>query len=128
MDILCQIIPEKKYYLISAIASLSCGLIILKFFNYPGFLRYYAGDILIIIFLYSLLMILPSSKSSFSLFAVLGLALILEILQLTNIQSIFKNNADASKVILGTNFDWIDIVTYFTTGTVIFFIEKFKQN
>lgn len=125
METLYRIFSRKKYYFLSALLSLGGGLLILLFFNYPGFLRYYGGDILIIFFLYSLLMTITSFRPASVLAAVLGVAVILEALQAVHFNDILSIQNEATRVALGTNFDWFDITAYLVTGIIISLTEYF---
>lgn len=90
-----------------------------------GFLRHFIGDVLVILLIYFFIKSWWNSKNNFKL--ILGVfifALVIEILQLFNIPEILQIKNKIVQVVLGSTFDWLDILAYAIGSSILIGLEK----
>ena len=109
-------------YIIMFVMLLIIEILIGKFLN-QGFIREYGGDILIIPLLYAFIRIfcVNDSKAArlYLPLALFVLGVCAEIVQATNVIGIFGVKRDSLLgIIIGSTFDWKDILCYLT-GTIL---------
>jgi hypothetical protein len=96
-----------------------------------NFVRPYLGDVLVVILIYCFLKsFLKLPVLTVALF-VLVFSFTIEFLQFFNI--VEKLNLEKSKIariVIGTSFSWIDLLTYLIGIAIVIFVEKywFKKN
>lgn len=117
-------------YLTTSLISFTILSTIILFFNRPGFIRYHLGDAIIIIFVYSLIMLFSKTNFKKAIIITLAIAYAVESLQCINFYALFGSNSSVSKIVWGTNFDYLDLLAYTISAGLIFITETvlYKQN
>jgi hypothetical protein len=76
-------------------------------------IRPYIGDVLVVILVYFFVKMLIAGKIRFIALYVFFFAVLVEIAQYCNITSLLHlSSNEAASTIIGTSFDWLDIVCY----------------
>ena len=114
-----------KRYFIPFLLVLVCEIAIAIFYIHR-FVRGFLGDILVIPLLYFLLRAFFTITHKSSIYIVLGIAFIIEILQLFNLAEELKIQSKLLKIILGNTFDWKDLLAYTLGAAIIHLIVKLK--
>lgn len=93
------------------------------------FIRPYGGDFLVVIFLYCLLKGFFRIPVKNAIFAVLIFAYLVETLQYFRFTELLKlqDNKIAS-VVLGSHFEWLDMLLYTLGGVAIYAAEKSRSS
>lgn len=80
----------------------------------PGFVRFYAGDVMVTGFLFwCVLAVKPSLNAVYLGLSILVVALIVEVLQLFRLEWLREIlGRKTSNLVLGNNFDWGDVLAY----------------
>lgn len=86
--------------------------VIIGVFVHDGFVRPYLGDVIVVIAIYALVRIIIPEKYSFLPLAVFIFAVIVELLQGVHIADILGVKNAVLRAIIGTSFDWKDIICY----------------
>lgn len=90
-----------------------------------GFMRAHIGDVLAVMGVYFLGRIfLPQKPQFLSAFA-FGIALLVELLQLTPLHGILAQKSEILAVIVGSTFDYRDIICYFIGGIICAAVDFF---
>lgn len=113
----------KKRYFIPFMLVLVCEIAI-AIFHFHRFVRGFLGDILVIPLLYFLLRAFFTITHKSTLYVVLGVAFIIEILQLFNFAEVMKIQSEFLKIILGNTFDWKDLLAYGIGAIIIHILHK----
>ncbi|PIZ96292.1 MAG: DUF2809 domain-containing protein [Candidatus Magasanikbacteria bacterium CG_4_10_14_0_2_um_filter_33_14] len=114
---------KKTNYIISSIISLLLG--VLSFGNNP-FIRGFLGDIIVIIFIYSVIKIFFNIKPIKLSLSVLLFAYIIEFLQYFHfIELLGLQKNIIAQIILGSTFDVYDLLAY-TIGFLFVYIWEIK--
>lgn len=109
-------------------ATLLLGLSILIWLDNQTFIRGYIGDLIIVIFLYSLLGFFTRLQPRIIAIIVLTFSFVIEFLQLVKIIDILGIHPTLiTSVILGSTFDIFDLLMYLIGVTTIFLIDR-KSN
>ena len=109
---------ERRVFALMAILSLLSGLLIF-FFTHNGFLRNYAGDIVAVTFLYSLLRASLRPKARTAAIVVFAAAALIEVLQAL----VTLPHSAITTLTLGSTFDPLDILTYLLTALAVFLLD-----
>lgn len=102
--------------------------ILIALYAHDQFIRPYAGDFLIVIFLFCLVKAFLNVPSRPLILRVLALSYLIEITQYFNL--IHHLGLDQSKIaplILGNHFSWIDMVAYTLGAAVMFRLQSFPE-
>jgi hypothetical protein len=92
--------------------------ILIAIYVHDGFIRPYIGDLLVVIFIYCFLKSFVSLSTSKAALYVLLFSYFVEALQYFRIvQHLGFQRNDLARIIIGTSFDWKDILMY-TIGIV----------
>lgn len=92
---------------------------------HDDFIRPYAGDFLVVIFLYCLVRSFVNIVATTAAVAVLLFAYCIEILQYFHfISLIHLQHSLLARLILGTSFSWSDLLAYTIGAAVILLVEK----
>jgi hypothetical protein len=99
-------------------------------FVHDGFIRPFGGDVLAVILIYCFIKSFWKIRPNVTIAAVLIFACIVEGLQYLNIVDILGiRQYKLLVIILGSSFDWNDILAYFTGSTIVWWWEnKFIGN
>lgn len=96
--------------------------VLIAVFVHDSFVRPYLGDVLAVVFVWLGLRVLFSEKPRYMSLAAFGIAVAVELLQLTNLSELFGKGSVFS-VIVGGTFDFADILCYFCGGVFCFIID-----
>lgn len=102
--------------------------VLIALYAHDQFIRPYAGDFLIVIFLFCLVKAFLNVPSGPLILSVLALSYLIEITQYFNL--IHHLGLDQSKIaplILGNHFSWIDMVAYTLGAAVMFRLQSFPE-
>lgn len=114
-----------KIYGIISLISFIMGLLLIKIFNNGGFIRGFAGDFLVVIFIYCSIKTIIELKPLYCFFIVVAISYIIEILQYFNlIDYLGLTNSRAAQLILGNRFDPLDLIAYALGSLLIYLIDK----
>ena len=100
-------------------------------FFHDKFVRPYLGDVIVVMAVYAFVRIFIPEKYTWLPLAVFIFAALVEILQGIHIVDIFGIQNGLLRTIIGTSFDWKDMICY-AVGCVIlggyeFFLRKYKK-
>lgn len=113
-----------KYYF--GLTVLLFGIeVLIALYAHDEFIRPYAGDFLIIIFLFCLVRTFLKVPSKWAIISVLLFSYLIETAQYFNL--IHHLGLDQSKIaplLLGNHFSWIDMVAYTLGAAVIFMLQS----
>jgi hypothetical protein len=118
----------KKRIIYSAVSlsALCCGISIAFFINQRSFMRGFAGDILIVIFIYSSLKVVLKDLKPFQMASgVFLFALFVEFIQFTGLPKYFHPGSMVTILTLGSTYDPLDIAAYAAGVLIIYFIDTF---
>lgn len=116
---------NKKYFY------LSCFLFVIEVFIalylYDRIIRPYIGDLLVVIMIYCFLMAFHKGSVTITALSVLLFAYIVETSQYFKlINYLGLQNSKPAKIILGSSFEWIDMIAYSLGITIVLCAEKYK--
>ena len=97
-------------------------------FHFHDFVRGFIGDVLVIPLLYCFFRIVTNAAAKTVLLSVLGLAVGIELLQLFSIAEVLKIENTIIKTMLGSTFDWMDLVAYLFGILPVICIEKWHKD
>ena len=86
--------------------------VIIGVFVHDRFVRPYLGDVIVVIAIYAFVRIIIPKKYVFLPFIVFGFSVIVELLQGIHIVDILGIQNNFLRVLIGTSFDWKDILCY----------------
>ncbi|WP_293355701.1 MULTISPECIES: DUF2809 domain-containing protein [unclassified Microcoleus] len=117
---------NRKYFHLALIL-FSIEIVIAIFFT-DKFVRYFLGDLLVVIFLYCFIMSWLRLESTKVALSVLIFSFVIEILQYFNILNAlgWENNKIAI-IILGNSFDAMDLVAYTAGIAIVLWLENRKK-
>ncbi|NJY61410.1 DUF2809 domain-containing protein [Salinimicrobium sp. CDJ15-81-2] len=113
---------QKKYFFAAILLFLL--LTIIAAFVKDSIIRPYGGDLLVVVFLYCLLKSFFRIPVKSAIFGVLLFAIAVEALQYLRIVKLLgleENNI--AIIILGSYFEWLDIVFYSLGATLVYVVE-----
>lgn len=91
------------------------------------FIRPYFGDFLVVILMYCFIRAFTNLGVKPALLAVLMFSYLIEVLQYLNfVEWVGLGNSELARTVIGTSFEWIDIVAYTTGGLAIIWVERIK--
>lgn len=96
----------------------------IAYFHFNSFIRGFLGDTLVILLLYSFLKIFIRNQVLKTAISVLAFAYVVELLQLLNIAEKLNIHSEILLTIIGSVFDWRDLIAYTLGFLVILLIEK----
>lgn len=97
-------------------------------FNFHPVIRGFVGDLLVILLIYSFLKIFLKTNSIKIALYVLGFAFFIEVLQLFKLVELFEIQSKILRTVIGSVFDWWDIVAYIIGFVLIILFERMFQN
>ncbi len=118
---------KRVWYIVSFLVLLGMEILIALFVK-DAFIRPYGGDILITILLCCFARIIMPDWPKLIALWVLVLGMITELLQLINIADFLGVTNSFLRVVMGSTFDVLDIVCYFTGCLIFFLAEWFLKN
>lgn len=117
----------RKNYFIAALALLFIEIII-GLYVHDNIIRPYIGDYLVVILLYCLLKSFFNIPVTKAAIAVLIFSYLIETLQYFNFVEILGlEHIPLARVIIGTSFEWIDLIAYTIGVATVWVIEKLRR-
>lgn len=102
------------------------GVCIFYFADGLPLVRYYLGDVLAVIFLYALVKAVFSNIPSGRLaLAVMAFSTAIEVLQYAGVPDLFDRTSLWVQLLLGSRFEWLDILMYATGLIIVLLAEKY---
>ena len=98
--------------------------IAIAYFHFNSFIRGFLGDMLVILLLYSFLKIFIRNQVLKTAISVLAFAYVAELLQLFKLTEKLNIHSEILLTIIGSVFDWRDLIAYTLGFLVILLIEK----
>ena len=96
----------------------------IAYFHFNSFIRGFLGDMLVILLLYSFLKIFIRNQVVKTSISVLAFAYVVELLQLFKLTEKLNIHSEILLTIIGSVFDWRDLIAYTLGFLVILLIEK----
>jgi len=116
-----------NYFLLAA--GLFISEVYIAMFVQNRFIRYFFGDVLVVILMYMSIRSILKTSIYKTTIAVLLLAYAIEIFQyFKGIEVLGIEDHLWARLILGTTFTWNDILAYTLGGLIILLIEKYNQH
>lgn len=102
--------------------------ILIAVFVKNSFLRGTVGDILVVILIYSFVQTFFRFDKKKTLIGVVVFAFLVEISQLFNLTKVLNvERFPIISLILGSTFDWMDLLAYLIGGGIVFWVEKYYE-
>ena len=116
---------QKRYFVLAIIILITERLI--AAFAHDKIIRPYIGDLLVVILIYCFLKSFLDIPVFPTAIAVLLFSYTIEILQYFNLADrLGFHNSKLAKIIIGSSFEWIDLIAYTAGIAIVLFIEKVK--
>jgi hypothetical protein len=117
---------QLRYFILAAILFLI--EVIIALFVHDRFIRPFVGDVLVVILIYCFIKSFFNLPVIIAATAVLLFSYLIEVLQYFNIVKILGlQNSNLARVVIGTSFEWTDLVAYtLGIGLIILFDKKKK--
>ncbi len=93
-------------------------------FHFHKFIRGFVGDVLVIPLLFYFLRIFTKWRTLYLALTVLGIAIAIEFLQMINLLKHFTITSNFLQIVLGTTFDYKDLLAYLTGFLLVLGFEK----
>ena len=120
-------ITFQKQYLVLAFLILITEILI-AVYAHDKIIRPYIGDFLVVILIYCFLKSFLDIPVFATAIAVLLFSYTIEILQYFNLADrLGFHNSKLAKIIIGSSFEWIDMIAYTAGIAIVLFIEKKKN-
>ncbi|WP_299767390.1 DUF2809 domain-containing protein [uncultured Dokdonia sp.] len=115
-----------KYFLVFCLLlTVEVGIAL---FVHDTIIRPFIGDLLVVILVYCFVRTFINTNYIKAIIGVLLFAYSVEVIQATSfIDWVGLSNNKIAKIILGTTFDWKDILAYTLGGVVILIFEKYNH-
>lgn len=118
---------SKNYFIITVLLFLAEVLIAL--FVRDEFIRPYVGDFLVVILVYSFLKSFLDFSTENLAVSALVFAYLVELLQFLDLLKILGlSNSEIFRIILGSQFEWMDMLVYTLSFIVILLTERFRRS
>ncbi|MGB0869065.1 MAG: DUF2809 domain-containing protein [Flavobacteriales bacterium] len=101
---------------------------LIALYVHDSFIRPFLGDVFVVVLLYFFVRIFISTQKNSILVGIFLFACSIEVLQYINIVKVLglEQNRLAT-IVIGTTFDWMDILAYFIGCLGIFFFTRFYK-
>jgi len=114
-------------YLIACILLFLIELCIALFVR-DRFVRPFAGDVLVIMLIYSFMRLFVRWSVIKTIAVVLLFAFTIEVLQLFELVKILRlHHYQIARVVLGTTFEWTDFIAYTAGAAIVLLAERFRK-
>jgi hypothetical protein len=119
-----RVIKFNKHYFLLTVLLFGIEIIIAKYFHDP-IIRPYIGDLLVVILIYCFIKSFLNTPIFATAISVLVFAFTIELLQYFHIvDKLHLQNYPIARIVIGTSFEWIDLIAY-TVGIIfVLYIEK----
>jgi hypothetical protein len=117
---------NKKYFFLFLL--LLVIEILIALFVHDSFIRPYIGDVLVVILIYCFIKSFFPTPVMKTAIAVLLFACIIETLQYFNLlQKLGLHHSKAARIIIGSAFEWKDMLAYLAGIGLVLMIERMKK-
>lgn len=126
----CEQVKYERFfrlnYICGGLSLLLLGvLIFIALFVRDDFIRPFVGDVLVVVWLYCSISSVCRCNPLKLAGLVCGIAFMIEIRQYLQMLHWFGEESNAAlKVILGTTFDWLDLVAYLVGAAICVFVDR----
>ena len=112
------------YYFVLTILLLGSE-ILTALFVHDGIIRPYIGDLLVVILIYCFVKSFVNTPVFMTAVSVLLFSYTVEILQYLKIINVLGlQHSGIARIVIGTSFEWIDLLAYTAGVVIILFVEK----
>ena len=112
------------YYFVLTILLLGSEILI-ALFVHDGIIRPYIGDLLVVILIYCFVKSFVNTPVFMTAVSVLLFSYTVEILQYLKIINVLGlQHSGIARIVIGTSFEWIDLLAYTAGIAIILFVEK----
>ncbi len=102
--------------------------VLIALYVHDNFIRPYFGDFLVVILIYCFIKAFLNTKVVPTAIFVLLFAFGVETLQYLNLVVILKlENSKIARTVIGTSFEWIDILTYIIGISIVLLVENIRK-
>ena len=102
--------------------------IAIALFHFHKFIRGFVGDVLVIPLLFYFLRLFVRWRTLYLALTVLGIAVVIEFLQFTNVLKHLQIKSTFLQTVLGTTFDYKDLLAYLAGFLLVLGIEKLTSH
>jgi hypothetical protein len=121
-----SIIKFRRHYLVLT-SILFIIEILIALFAHDRIVRPYIGDFLVVILIYCFLKSFIDISVSKAAISVLIFSYFVELLQNFNIvNKLGLESSELARIIIGTSFEWIDLIAYTSGIIAVLYVEKIK--
>ena len=118
---------KKRIRYVMAFIMLLLIEVMIALFMHDRFIRPYIGDVLVVIVLYCFVRIFVQKRMRLLSMYIFVFAVIVELLQFLNIVGLLGLSGNTfANTVVGTSFDWKDIICYAVGSIIIEIVEKRK--
>ena len=117
---------QLKYFILFVILFLI--EVVIALFFHDNFIRPFFGDFLVVILIYCFIKSFFNSPLVITAIGVLLFSYLIEVLQYFNIVKILGlQNSNLARVVIGTSFEWTDLIAYTLGIGLVILLDKNKQ-
>lgn len=117
---------QRRYFIFFVILLLI--EVVIALFAHDNFIRPFFGDFLVVILIYCFIKSFLNTPLVMTAVAVLLFSYLIEVLQYFNIiKMLGLQNSNLARVVIGTSFEWTDLIAYTLGIGLVILLDKNKQ-
>ncbi len=117
---------QRRYFIFFVILLLI--EVVIALFAHDNFIRPFFGDFLVVILIYCFIKSFLNTPQVMTAIAVLLFSYLIEVLQYFNIiKMLGLQNSNLARVVIGTSFEWTDLIAYTLGIGLVILLDKNKQ-
>ncbi|MGN6353754.1 MAG: DUF2809 domain-containing protein [Parafilimonas sp.] len=117
---------QRRYFIFFVILLLI--EVVIALFAHDNFIRPFFGDFLVVILIYCFIKSFLNTPLVMTAVAVLLFSYLIEVLQYFNIIKMLGiQNSNLARVVIGTSFEWTDLIAYTLGIGLVILLDKNKQ-
>lgn len=117
---------QRRYFIFFVILLLI--EVVIALFAHDNFIRPFFGDFLVVILIYCFIKSFLNTPLVVTAVAVLLFSYLIEVLQYFNIiKMLGLQNSNLARVVIGTSFEWTDLIAYTLGIGLVILLDKNKQ-
>lgn len=117
---------QRRYFIFFVILLLI--EVVIALFAHDNFIRPFFGDFLVVILIYCFIKSFLNTPQVMTAIAVLLFSYLIEVLQYFNIiKMLGLQNSNLARVVIGTSFEWTDLIAYTLGIGLVILLGKNKQ-